>query len=315
LNYPGGRVRRRRSHRRRRRMRRTIAVLAALGFLVLAARSASFLRTSWRSFTSRDSAELLWPQGDLSRNLSLLAARAFVSPLANQRRVVYPYSVIPGGVRTPDDLRELSEHDPLIREHYAGFDYQHARIIELDQPRLMYVSYRMHGRVFWMRKPISLRKGERLITDGKMMARARCANRVSQSAQKGTSPEEPPAGAFETPFLGSAGTVPFPNVVSSLAPHEFPGQGVEGPPGLLSSNTPLGGGFPPLFPPPIPSGSCPPLKKTGSKTQVIEESPFKTASKNNPCSPVNPPPVPEPGTILLVTSGIVGIYWRKWKRV
>ncbi len=304
MTYPGGRVRvrRHRSHRRRKRIRRIAIVLAVLAFLGFGVRSASFIRASWRSFSYSylNPVNSHWAHGNPSQNLALLAAKSVAGPIAMPRRIVYPYSVIPGGIRTPDDLRQLSEHDPVIERHYTGFDFRNARIVELDQPKLVYLSYRIGDKVFWTTKRISLRKGEKLITDGNMTARTRCANRVSESAQKGASPEEPPAAKFEEPFLGTAEQVPFPgNLMASLAPQVFPGSGVEGPPGLLSSNLPLGGGFPPLFPPPIPSGSCAPTKKGTS-----------TGTKLKPCPPPVTPPIPEPGTLLLVSSGIAGIYWR-----
>jgi hypothetical protein len=303
VSYPSGRVRRRRSHHRRRRIRRIIVVLGMVALLGLGVRSASLLRATWRSFSFLNRDHTQWAQGDPSQNLQLLAAKSVAGPITIPRRVVYPYSVVPGGVRTPEDLREVSEHDPVIGQHYAGFDYRNARIVELDQPKLVYLSYRIRGKIFWTLKQIKLCKGEKLITDGKITARTRCANRVSEAAQKGVSPEEPPAARFEEPFIvgGTAEQVPFPgNFVSALSPREFPGQGVESPPGLLSVNSPFGGGFPPLFPPPIPSGSCPPVKKGGSTT----------GKGKNPCPTGPPPPIPEPGTILLVSSGIVAIYFR-----
>lgn len=308
MSYPGGRVRVRRSHRLRKRIRRTVIVLAGLSLLGIGVRSASFIRASWRSFSSLNKVNSQWAQGDPSQNLALLAVKSVAGPIAIPRRVVYPYSVIPGGVRTPDDLRELSDHDPVIGRHYSGFDFRNATVMELDQPKLVYLSYRIGNKVFWTAKKVSLRKGEKLITDGNITARTRCANRVSEAAQKGASPEEPPAATFEEPFVagGTAEQIPFPgNFVSSLSPREFPGGGVEGPPGLLTSNSPLGGGFPPLFPPPIGSGSCPPPKKGGGGTGT---------GKPKPCPPPTPP-IPEPGTLLLVSSGIVAVYWRHRKRV
>jgi hypothetical protein len=312
VSDPGGRVRvrRRRSHhRRRKRIRRTVIVLAVLALLGVGVRLTPFIRASWRSFSYsyRNQSNPEWAQGDSSQNLALLAAKSVAGPIAIPRRVVYPYSVIPGGVRTPDDLRQLSEHDSVIGRHYAGFDFRNAKVVELDQTRLVYLSYRVGDKVFWTTKKVSLRKGEKLITDGNMTARTRCANRVSESAQKAASPVEPPAEKFEEPFVagGTAEQIPFPgNFVSSLSPREFPGGGVEGPPGLLSSNSPLGGGFPPLFPPPIPSGSCPPPRKKGEVAMAT--------SKAKPCNPITPV-IPEPGTLLLFSSGIAGIYLRHRK--
>jgi hypothetical protein len=224
--------------------------------------------------------------------------------------VVYPYSVIPEGVQTPEDLRRVSDHDRIVGSHYAGFDFRRARIVELDQPKLVYLSYRVGGRVYWMGKRISLHKGEKLITDGRTTAHTRCANQISESPQPEVSPLEPPAAKFEEPFDGTAGQIPFPGDFNALGSgRELAGLGPARPPGLQSSNSaPFpGGGLPPLFPPPIPSKSCVPGE--------IKDESASGSGKNNPCRSHKPPPppVPEPATILLVSSGLAGIYWRRRK--
>ncbi|HXM23727.1 MAG TPA: PEP-CTERM sorting domain-containing protein [Terriglobales bacterium] len=296
------RVRRSRSSRRR-RIRRAVLVFATLGFIYVGAWWAFSVRSSWSSRTNPDQADLKWAQGNLSHNLALLATESVSAPLSLPSRVVYPYSVIPGGVQTPDDLRQVSEHDRMVGSHYAGFDFRNARIVELDQPKLVYLSYRMGGKLFWTGKRISLHKGEKLITDGRMTARTRCANRISETAQPAVSPWEPPAEKFEEPFLGTAGQIPFPGDFNALGPaREFSGLGPAGPPGLQSVNSPPfpGGGLPPVFPPPIPTKGCPPGEILGGNNTCHHHKP-------------PPPPVPEPTTMLLVSSGIAGIYWRRRK--
>jgi hypothetical protein len=229
---------------------------------------------------------------------------------------VYPYSVIPGGVRTPQDLHEMSQHDRVVARHFAGFDFQRAKVVELDQAKLVYLSYRIHDQVFWTRKQIRLRKGEKLITDGKITARTRCANRVSVLPQRAVSPEEPLAERFEEPMVGggSAVQMAFPGNFDSalLTRPEPPGFGPEGP-SLGSPFGPTGGGgFPGFFSPPLPAGSC----ETAAQEAAEEkhEKPLGIVDdekKEKLCAPGRPPaPVPEPGTILLVSSGITGIYLR-----
>lgn len=294
--------------RQHRRVRRTVFAFAILGVVYLAAWFAISVRSSLR--TQSDQSNAQWEQGSLSQNLALLAAQSVSSPLVLPSRVIYPYSVIPGGVQTPEDLRRVSEHDRVVGSHFIGFDFRRARIVELDQPRLVYLSYRVGDRVYWTGKRISLHKGERLITDGKTTARTRCANQVSESPQPEVLPAEPPAAKFEEPFFGTPGQIPFPGDFNALGSgREFAGLGPAGPPALQSSNiAPFpGGGLPPVFPPPVPSSACPPAAS-------IKAEGAAGSGKNKPCPQHKPPsPVPEPATLVLVSSGLAGIYWRRRK--
>src|SRR5579884_4448198 len=49
---------------------------------------------------------------------------AFVRSL----RPNFPYSVIPGGAYSQSELRFASQNDPLVREHYRGFDIHSTRL-------------------------------------------------------------------------------------------------------------------------------------------------------------------------------------------
>src|SRR5262249_30393301 len=118
---------------------------------------------------------------------------------ARNRCLVYPYSVVPGGVASAAELREAADHDAVIGEHYRDFDYTHARMIEVKEPRLVYLSYRRRNKVYWTRKQASLQKGEKILTDGKITARARCGNQVSVLPQAQTSTEEPTMAELDRP--------------------------------------------------------------------------------------------------------------------
>jgi len=300
LSYPERPVRVRRTKSRQRRLRRRFLTGTVLVLGYLCAWWALSVRSSIR--TGSDQANDRWTHGDLSQNLAMLAAGSVTVPLTVPRRVVYPYSVVPGGVQTANDLRQISDHDAVVGSHYAGFDFRNAKVIELDQPKLVYLSYRMGDRIFWSRKKVSLRRGEKLITDGKITARTRCANRVSEAAMPETSPFEPPAAKFEEPFDGTGAGVPFPGDLNSvLGNHEGGGMGPAQPPQISSSVSFPGGGLPPLYPPRIPERTCPP-GDTSTGT-------------GKPCHHKPPPPaVPEPATLLLVSSGIAGIYLRRRKK-
>lgn len=318
MSYPARCVRRRRSHRRGgvRRIITGLVLLALVSFT-------GWWIASRRSFSpsypavARPSPD--WAQGNASQNLALLAGHpASPAPASGAGRLVYPYSVVPGGVRTSRDLRQVSERDGVVARHFAGFDYQKAKVVELDQAKLVYLSYRIHDKVFWTKKQIRLRKGEKLITDGKIMARTRCGNRVSVLPQKAVSPEEPLAEKFEEPMAGggSAAQIAFPgNFESALRTRPDPSGFEAGGPGSLFGPS-GGGGFPGLFPPPLPFGSCETAAEEKREKQlgIVDDE-----KKEKHCASGPPPtPVPEPGTILLISSGIAGIYLRyrkpAWKK-
>jgi hypothetical protein len=300
-------VRKRRSSRSRyhRRVRRAVGVLAGVLFLTFGALWLLSHGSSWRSYAYSNQASSQWAQGDSSQNLALLAAESVSATASMRPRVVYPYSVVPGGVESPEDLREISEHDRVVGQHYAGFDFQNAKIIALDRPKLVYLSYRLGNKIFWTSKKVSLRKGEKLITDGTTTARTRCGNQVSEAAQLGISPEEPSLEKFDQPAMigGSSMQVPFPGA-------ELPGLAPQNPGNLISSLGPIpGGGLPAIYPPPIPTPVCLPTQSKEKGEARVD------AAQRNPCSTRKPAPptIPEPGTILLVASGLAGIYLRRRK--
>jgi hypothetical protein len=303
-------------------------VLGALFFFTVAGVGA--LRIVSSHFSSPDSnIKSEWSRGDASSNLAGLAAKVFAgAPGPETQRVVYPYSVVPGGVQSVADLARASAHDKVVARHYAGFDYQRARVIELREPRLVHLSYRLHDRIYWTSKLIRLHRGEKLISDGKMTARTRCGNRVSESAQNAVSPEEPPAEKFDQPYLADGGTAtrsPFPGPFESSL-HSMPafnGGGPGGPP-LTSSYLfgPGGGtGYPPIFPPPFPSNASACNTTHPGRIERGTDKLGDTNERNCPkkpgpgTGPTPPPPVvPEPCTILLFVSGASGIYLRYRRR-
>ena len=111
-------------------------------------------------------------------------------------RRVYPYSVIPGGIESAADLRNSIARDPVVANHYKGFDVERARIVHLSEEHLLYVSYRFGARVFWLKKQLRVPRGETMVTDGEYMARTRCGNRVSETPSGPVLAVEP---LFEVP--------------------------------------------------------------------------------------------------------------------
>ena len=197
----------------------------------------------------------------------------------------------------------------MVAAHYRGFDFRRARVLQLTQDRTVYVSYRIAGRVYWTTKRVLLRRGEKVITDGKMTLRTRCGNQVSENPRNEISPNEPAIAKMERPIQldpGTAMLIPYPNFFeSALTRPDLPAFG----PGraaysLITNN----GGLLSLYPPPLPS--CGPTKtKKGGAAGVSTGGKGKSGDCSNPVSEV-----PEPGTLVLLSTGIVGAYLRSRKK-
>jgi hypothetical protein len=183
-------------------------------------------------------------------------------------------------------LREAAARDRAVARLYAHFDFEHARLERIRAAREVYVSYRIRDSIFWTRKKIRLPAGEMLLTDGKITARAKCGNQISDVSKPDVSDEEPEQDVMDQPVA-----------LEPLGPSLPIRQTVSLPD--LPAGQPIAqagaGGF--SFPAPISAGRyivC--VKKNG------------TIDKN--CGGPKPPPTPEPGTMVLLGSGLAVIVWR-----
>jgi PEP-CTERM motif len=308
-------VRRRRSRRHRRnRLIRRLCV-AAVFALVTAVASTVALRYFGPSlFRNQQADSSTFDQTVLNR----ARAVALNSLISRQQpsRPVYPYSVVAGGVEDAKELKWVAEHDPIVAAHYAGFDYNHAQVVRLTLARTVYMSYRIGNHIYWMRRRITLHKGEKVITDGRMTARGRCGNRVEPTAQQPASPAEPAPEKFDEPVRAGEGTamqspeIPFQSALLNrpVAPGFDPG-------GPLSLYNPFeGGNGLALSPPPLPEDVCGPVKKGSTGTGTTIGSNGK--KKPGPCgSGGSPSPVPEPGTWVMLLSGLAAIGWQARRKL
>jgi hypothetical protein len=231
------------------------------------------------------------------------------------RRPQYPYSIVSGGVHDVHELKYAVEHDPVVASHYAGFDYAHARVVRLLLERSVYVSYRIGNRVYWTRHKVKLRKGETLLTDGKMTARTRCANRVEEKPQQESSRMEPPAMVFDEPVMPAI----LPGLETAPVPFETAlNRAPAGPALPLGIYDPIdGGNWIPLSPAPVPNVCAPVTKPTakGSALEAVSAETGKAKKKGNVCGGGSTSEVPEPGTWLLVGSGLGALYWKARQRL
>jgi hypothetical protein len=202
-------------------------------------------------------------------------------------RPVYPYSIIPGGVSSPRELKSAIATDPIVASHYSGFDLAKARVIRLNKEMAAYVSYRRGNTVYWTSHKFVIRAGENIITDGLHSARTRCGNRISETAVKPVNSKDPTFAELETPEPDARSLPPE----SPLAPWVGPNSvaPLSAPPG-----SDHGGFIPPIIPIFFGGGS-----------------PSRPSQNPPPTNPVPPPPpdtpptaVPEPGSLLLLATGI-----------
>ena len=212
---------------------------------------------------------------------------------------VYPYSVIPGGIASVEELKKIIDHEPDIARHLEDFNLQKAKLVRVAQPRSVYVSYRKGDLFFWTTKRLTLAKGELLISDGTHTLRGRCGNDISDDPGEPTSLSEPTIKELETPLLVSEVT-PQPGSMPPLIPDSLP------------PDISLNGGLPTIPPAPL----LDPTPPTNSVPPFIY--PLIFPAGNNGATPPTPPtPIPEPSTLLLVSLGAAEIgakrIWEKRK--
>jgi hypothetical protein len=199
-------------------------------------------------------------------------------------RVIYPYSVIPGGVQTVQELKTAIAQDPVVSSHYAVFHLSRTRVIRLDHERLMHVSYRIGNQVYWSKRLMKLAKGETVITDGEHTARTRCGNQIAEMIPSPVALVEPTPAELDTPVEPLAPVDPLAIDIKS----PFRADEVS-PPGLGVSPPETG---------PTPSPQPPPVLYGPVSANPISFAPPPVTL------PVTPPvvhvPEPDTATLLLI---------------
>jgi hypothetical protein len=198
-------------------------------------------------------------------------------------RPAYLYSVIPGGVASIEELRQAMEHDPVVAREFQGFDFQRAHLVQVSEKQAMQVAYRMGDKVYWTRKKVALHPGETLISDGKIVARTRCGNRIAMVALGPPAVVEPVEVDFNEPLF-------FNDMVTHDAEPKLDTY-ADALPEPANSLLPVSHGRKvPFFLLPffgLPGGAA------------VSHTPLAVT--------------PEPGTMLLLSSGLVGVYLKARK--
>jgi hypothetical protein len=213
-----------------------------------------------------------------------------LSGAAQPQRPIFPYSIVPGGVRDARELQSVASHDPVVAEHYSDFRIAAAHTVRLEKPLEMYVSYRRNNNVYWTRNRMVIPAGETLISDGENLARVRCGNRLSAIAAKPVAVSEPTKEELNAPEF-------VPPLMADLLPGEgsdfFPGAPASALPAVSSP-----GGLPSTGPNTPPNAVLPPILFPGV--------PPRTPGIPTPPPPPPPPPpvaTPEPGTLVFLFAG------------
>jgi len=216
-------------------------------------------------------------------------------------RPIFPYSIIPGGVRSGKELEDSIAADPVAAKHYAGISPHGLMVQRLKRDIEVFSSYRLGNNVYWTNHTIHVRAGELVLTDGANLIRARCGNRLVRIPPGPPSPTpsvEPPDIVYEA---GTPSLVPPSDEPPALV--ETPEIAFTATQTLVPSATPVpprGDVAPPIYGVVLPpwSGCC---------TNTTQDQP-----------PPTPPltPVPEPSSLVLFIAGlgVGGAYARRFWR-
>jgi len=123
---------------------------------------------------------------------------AAVHSVPDERRKVYPFSIVAGGARTVEEAKRAMS-DPAVKAHYAGVDLGKLKQQTLTADISGYVSYRFGDQIYWTAKRVVLKAGETVYTDGNHIVRGRCLNRYSAQPMVPTRPNGPSEKAFDSP--------------------------------------------------------------------------------------------------------------------
>lgn len=239
-------------------------------------------------------------------------AGAVNPPAMRSLRPNYPYSVVPGGVYSTDELRAAIQKDSLVHEHYSDFNLHSARLVKLTEDQYEYASFRLGNRILWTRNKLRIPKGEVLLSDGNTYARTRCGNRLSDVPNSNTTSLQPPDHLLSLPPFGLE-LVPE---IGFTDPPRAPGSPV------LPFEPPAAGLFLPVrvVPPLQTAVNWPPLQQPPSvasgwtpsygATPLVPNHPggpggFTVPPIFQPATPPVIPPVPEPGTVYLFAVGLL----------
>lgn len=206
---------------------------------------------------------------------------------AQTERTVYPFSLVPGGVRDAAEVAAVRVTDAVVRSHYSDVG---ARLTSETMPRdqWLYTSYRVGTSVYWTKHTVRVRAGETVLSDGAHMIRGRCGNRLSAVPKKPTRIIDPPSILEDTP-----------TVVTEVPPRDVPFETPGGDPGDTPVDLPVRPGTPLLTP--VPSSVTPKPQITGTRRAITGPYAALLPAPHNTVATVE---APEPATWAMMLAGL-----------
>ncbi len=276
-------------HRRRRRSRKNAGArfLVVLLFAATAAITWQFSRQQPVSSMAYSSSSPEVDGTKLNAADSTTPPSPSYSSLIQSRpgRPAYLYSVIPGGIASAEELRQAMDNDPVVAQQFAGFDFQKAHLVQVSGNQSMHVAYRMGQKVYWTRKKLPLHPGETLISDGKIVARTRCGNRIAMAPLGPPAIAEPSESDLNQPLFSN----------------DMVTRDVEPQPETYAAAIPM-------VPPAEANALQPSKRKRMIPFFILPFFGLPGGSSHTPLAVT-----PEPGMLLLFSSGLAGVYWKTRK--
>jgi hypothetical protein len=196
------------------------------------------------------------------------------------------------------DFRKTVLNDPVLASHFAGFDWEAAKLGTQEKALWTFVSYRRGDEINRTTKPVRLPKGDQYISDGNRTVRTFCCNDYVSAPP----PEQVAMAASQNAAVERVDG-PIPRVADRVPENNT--ERVDGPSRRVvpvAADDPQPEVIPESlkkissadFPQPFGGG-------TGGFT------PITSAARQTPSSPpvTTPPAVPEPGTFFQVGAGML----------
>lgn len=137
---------------------------------------------------------------DLKPPKPSVSAEVSKGPELPRIRAVYPLSLVPGGIRSDDDLENARASDPLLAAHYVDVGFLRPAFLTRDT--LLYASFRQGSAIVWTNSRILIHAGEAVLSDRSgNLIRGRCGNRLSQPPRQPVAFADPAQSVFDAPEI------------------------------------------------------------------------------------------------------------------